>query len=77
MDKTRKIGDFSSAWIYKVTGYELLTQEQREEMDNLQERCTHRATMRFTPLDSIHLYEYERLCKRLEREPTQSSWPFF
>jgi len=58
----------ASALINKVTGYELLTKEQREEMDNLQERCTHQSTMRFTPLDAIHLCEYERLCNRLERE---------
>jgi len=54
--------------VKKATGYDLLTTEQREEMDNLQERCTHQATMTFTPLDSIHLCEYERLCDRLERE---------
>lgn len=52
----------------KLTGYELLTKEQREEMDNLQERCTHQVTMRFTQLDAIHLREYENLCERLERE---------
>lgn len=50
------------------TGYDLLTPEQRAEMDHLQERSTHQATMRFTPLDAITLCEYERLCDRLEHE---------
>jgi hypothetical protein len=55
-----------------MTGYQLLTDQQREEMDNLLERCSHQDTMRFTPLDSIHLCEYERLCARLEREYEKS-----
>ncbi|BEI26488.1 hypothetical protein KKIDH5335_48200 (plasmid) [Vibrio fluvialis] len=51
-----------------ISGYQLLSPEQQAEMDNLQERCTHQATMRFTPLDAVHLCEYERLCDRLEHE---------
>lgn len=48
----------------KVSGYQLLTQEQRSEMDSLQERCQHRNNA----LDSLLLAEYENLCSRLEKE---------
>lgn len=51
-----------------MTGYELMTDEQRAEWDNLSERAEHRDTMRFTELDAIHLDEYEALAKRLEHE---------
>lgn len=51
-----------------MTGYELMTDEQRQEWDDLNERATHQDTMRFTPLDAEHLAEYEALAKRLEDE---------
>ena len=51
-----------------MTGYELLTPEQKAEVDNLNEKATHSATMRFTPLDSETLVEYEKLMDRLESE---------
>ncbi|WP_445766807.1 hypothetical protein [Rheinheimera sp.] len=51
-----------------ASGYELLTDEQRAEMDNLSERSFHKDTMRFTALDALHLTEYENLCSRLEIE---------
>lgn len=50
------------------TGYQLLTNEQRADMDTLVELCTHQDTMLFAPLDAIHLSEYESFCDRLERE---------
>lgn len=51
-----------------MTGYELLTEEQRQEMDFLEERRTHSATMVFTDLDAVHLAEYHALEARLESE---------
>lgn len=51
-----------------ASGYQLLTDEQRTEMDNLTERSTHSASMRFSELDAIHLSEYENLCARLQAE---------
>lgn len=52
------------------SGYLLLSPEQRAEMDNLNERCTHQDVMRFTPLDAITLVEYEKHCTRLANEAT-------
>lgn len=54
-----------------MSGFQLLTQEQQEEMGNLLERSTHRDTMRFTCIDAVTLVEYERLCERLEKEATK------
>lgn len=51
-----------------TSGYQLLTNEQRAEMDNLSERSVHACTMRFSELDAIHLKEYENLCTRLWAE---------
>lgn len=51
-----------------MTGYQLLTVEQRQEMDFLEECRTHSATMVFTDLDAIHLAEYHALVVRLESE---------
>lgn len=51
-----------------TSGYQLLTDEQRSEMDNLTERSVHSANMRFSELDAIHLSEYENLCTRLWAE---------
>lgn len=51
-----------------MTGYELMTEDQRIEWAKLAEARTHSATMRFTALDAIHLGEYEALAERLEEE---------
>lgn len=51
-----------------MTGFELMTSAQREEWADLQERCTHSGTMRFSLLDAAHLAEYEQLAARLEIE---------
>lgn len=51
-----------------MTGYELLTEEQRCEMDGLSERSAHSDTMVFTALDAGHLTELEALSQRLEAE---------
>lgn len=51
-----------------MTGYELLTAEQREEVDDLTERATHSDTMRFSALDASTLKGYEALMTRLEVE---------
>lgn len=51
-----------------MTGYELMTDRQRLEWDLLEEKLTHSDTMRWTPLDSLHLGEYRDLSKRLELE---------
>ena len=48
-----------------MNGYKLLTQEQREEMNRLNEKATHTG---LNPLESVTLVEYERLCERLEQE---------
>lgn len=50
------------------SGYDLLTDEQRAEMDNLSEKHQHQATMHFTALDMARLREYKDLCIRLENE---------
>lgn len=51
-----------------MTGYQLLTDEQRQEMDDLTERATHQDTMRFTALDAENLVAYQALVERLEHE---------
>lgn len=51
-----------------MVGYQLMTEEQRREWDNLEERRTHSDTMRFSALDAVHLREYEALAERLEAE---------
>lgn len=49
-------------------GYQLLTDEQREEMDTLNEAKEHPDTMKFSGVDALTLKEYEALCERLEVE---------
>jgi len=51
-----------------MRGYELMTQEQRQEWQDLEERATHRDTMRMSPLDCEQLDEYRALSGRLEAE---------
>lgn len=51
-----------------MTGYELLPDSLRQEMDDLTERRAHAATMRFSVLDAKNLNEFERLCDRLAHE---------
>lgn len=51
-----------------MVGYQLMTEEQRQEWDNLEERRTHSDTMRFSALDAVHLGEYEALAVRIEAE---------
>ena len=51
-----------------MTGYELLTEEQRKEVDNLREKLTHSNTMRFTDLDGYTLAGYNLLMHNLEVE---------
>jgi len=51
-----------------MTGYQLMTQEQRNEWDCLAEKSTHGASMVFTALDGVNLKEYEALAQRLEEE---------
>lgn len=51
-----------------MTGYDLMTDEQKRDWDDLEERCTHQDTMRFSALDAIHLDEYRALATRLETE---------
>lgn len=51
-----------------MTGYELMTPEQRQEWDDLEERRSHSNTMRFTALDEIHRRQFHALAARLERE---------
>lgn len=47
---------------------ELMTPEQRNEWADLEERCTHSGTMKFSALDAAHLAEYRALAARLESE---------
>ncbi|MBY7854392.1 hypothetical protein KW429_11850 [Vibrio fluvialis] len=56
------------AYVHKVLGSELLSEEQLQEYSRLSEASTHCNTMRFTALDAIHLDEYHKLCERLQRE---------
>ncbi len=51
-----------------MTGYQLMTQEQKSAWDSLAEKATHSASMVFTALDCVHLKEYEALAVRLEQE---------
>ena len=51
-----------------MKGYDLMTDEQRSEWDNLAERAQHSDTMRFSPVDAEALAEYEALAERLEAE---------
>lgn len=51
-----------------MTGYELLTPEQRAEMDNLTERRTHADTSRFSGIDAATLAEFDALTARLRFE---------
>lgn len=48
------------------SGFDLMTEEQRVEWQNLEERRAHSGTMRFTGIDAVHLNEYRELAKRLE-----------
>lgn len=47
---------------------ELMTPEQRNEWADLEERCTHSGTMKFSALDAAHLEEYRALAVRLDNE---------
>jgi hypothetical protein len=51
-----------------MTGYDLMTVEQRHEWENLEERRTHSSTMAFSGLDAAVLAEYEALAGRLKAE---------
>lgn len=51
-----------------MTGFDLMTDEQKVDWSNLEERFTHSATMRFSSLDALHLREYRELAVRLEEE---------
>ncbi|QDP66521.1 MAG: hypothetical protein Tp1111DCM1126091_27 [Prokaryotic dsDNA virus sp.] len=48
-----------------MNGYQLLTQEQREDLDRLVEKNTHAD---ITPLEAAHIRAYEVLCAQLEIE---------
>ena len=58
-----------------MTGYELMTSDQRGEWSDLEERRTHSCTMRFSLLDAAHLAEYEQLATRLEAEYRREPHP--
>lgn len=51
----------------KATGYELLAPHDRVELDTLQERCTHRDTMRFTDKDAVRLGRLEEQVHQLQQ----------
>lgn len=51
-----------------MTGYELLTEEQRLEVDSLSEAQSHASTMRFGPLERVTLLGYEQLMDNLVKE---------
>lgn len=51
-----------------MTGFELMTDDQRLEWQELEERSTHSDTMVFTAVDAISLAEYRALAERLAAE---------
>lgn len=56
-----------------MTGYELLTKEQRIEVDRLTEAQSHAGTMSFGPLKRATLLGYEQLMSNLEKEYLKES----